>query len=794
MKRPCARSSYALPAAVAATAWLVLAASAQTPAPAPRITPATAPEKAELRLEFEGAPLEIVLQNYSDVTKRTLLLGPNVPNVNITLRSQGFLSRAEYLEAIRSVLAMHGVALIAEGEKFVRVVPGNKAREEPMPILEDADREALGETSRLVSQLIKLKHIEFAEADKAIKPLLHSARGQIHHFELINSLMVTDTEANVRRMLQMIEHLDVPVPVHEEPAVVKIEFAKASEIKAKLEEVIAESQAEARKTVTVSRPAPSGSPRMTARPVPGVVRAPRPTAPPTAPPTPQTSEEIFELAERGIIRGRVHIVADDRTNVLIIITRPENMEFFRKIIDVLDKQTEPDFITQVIRLEHADAETVAATLNSLIGSSGKDAAGAPRGQDASDERVAALRDYVHQMRAAGSSETAEAVSKVGALSADNIKILSDKRINSLVVMASQGDMKAIVNIVDSMDIRLSQVLIETVIMEVQLGKNLQSGVDWVQQAMAVHRTRADGSRQVDYSFAGGGGGGSGTPREAAALTGSGSIAAGSGLTYYLTHFGVNIDAVLNLSAGDGRTRILSSPVIVTHDNTEASIDSSEERYFYKGKKWIGTTTEGRYEDDVDMRPVGLNLTVTPRINQKKFVVMEITQKIDEVAGEQQIGDTTWPTVLSREMSASVAVQNRETIILGGLVRNHQTTTRRGIPGLYRIPIIGRLFGFKRTEHSRSEIIVFLTPYVLDTEREIAQESRRRKESGDTSEINMGRWSGSELVGDGSAAVPRETAEEQYRRRRREALAADAREAERILDLEMKVLQNASAEP
>ncbi len=732
--KPIART---IPALLAAAGLLLLLPCRETTA-----------QQRQPRLAFDSATLDIVLQDYSEATGRTLLMAPKLPTVSITLRSQGALTQEEYVEAIQSVLAMHGVVLIPEGEKFVRVVPGKSAREEPMPIREDDTRDELGDTSRLVSQLIALKHIEFSEADRAIKPLLHSARGTVNHFERINSILVTDTEANVRRMLQVLRHLDQPVEIREEPNIVSIRFAKASEIKSKLEEIIAESQREQKKTVTVPRPSPTGPPRVVAqpqprtKPVPGVIRAPRP-ARPEPEPTPETVQEIIELAERGIIRGSVQIVADDRTNILIIITRPENMAFFRKIVDVLDIETAPDFVTKVIRLEHADAETVAGTLNTLIGQGGKDQSGAPvRGDGVPDDRVAALRDYAARMQKSAAGEPT--VSKIGELSADNITILSDKRTNSLLIMASKSDLAAIEDIIGSMDIQLSQVLIEAVIMDVQLDDTLQTGMDWVQQAMVRYRNTATGL-QPDHAFAGGGGGGTFKPRDVTALTDTGAIAPGSGLTYYITHFGLNIDAVLGMSASDGRTRIISSPVVVTHDNTEAKIESAMERYFYKGKKWIGTATEGRYEDDVEMRRVGLHLSVTPRINQKRFVVMDINQRIEDIVGTQAIGDTQWPTVQSREMSASIAVQDRETIVLGGLIREKEERTRRGIPFLYRLPLVGWMFGHRGQDRSRSEIIVFITPYVMDTEADIAGESRRRQRATHTQPLWQKSWSDSALA-------------------------------------------------
>ncbi len=712
-----------------------------------------AEDEPRLRLAFDQAPLEIVLQDYGETKERTLLRAPNLPDVSVTLRSQDYMSLAEYLEAIRSVLSMHGVALVPEGENFVRVIPGKNAREHPLLIREDEERADLRETGAIASQLIALSHVGIEEADQAIRPLLHSEYGQIDHYERIHSILVTDTEANIARVLHMIDHIDTPFAIREEPNVMRIRYAQASEIKAKLEEIIADMQEEHAQAVEVARPAAAGPPRMERQEAqrdtpPGVIRPRRPadaSDEPEPEPGPEAIAELAERADPGIIRGRVHIVADDRTNVLIIITRPENMSFFERIVDVLDVETEPDFITEVLPLEHADANDMADKLNTLIGDDRGDRPDGPRldGEDAED-RAAALRDYVAELRQAAPDDPdlpgLPEISRVGELSADNIKILPDERTNSLMIMATKGDMAALKEIVASMDIRLSQVLIEAVIMEVQLSDSVQTGMDWVQQAMTRYGRRGDGIREARYAFAGGGGSGDTPPRDVSTFADAPPAHRG-GLTYYFTHFGLNLDTVLRMSADDADTRIVSSPVIVTHDNTEATIDSAEERYFLSGRSWVGTATDGRWEDDVDVRKVGLNLTVTPRINQERFVVMEIVQRMEELGPPQTIDDTEWPTVLTREMEASVAVQDRQTIVLGGLVQQYDEQTRRGIPFLYKLPLVGPLFGFQRMEESQTEIIVFITPYVMNTEEEIAREAGKRRDATHARELWLEQWSG-----------------------------------------------------
>lgn len=263
--------------------------------------------------------------------------------------------------------------------------------------------------------------------------------------------------------------------------------------------------------------------------------------------------------------------------------------------------------------------------------------------------------------------------------------------------------------------------------------------------------RENGGRAPLFSFAGGGGGGTLTPQDATSL--ASTFSTGGGLTYYLTQFGLNIDAVIKLSSTDNRSKILSSPVILTTDNKEAKIDVSTEKYFYKGTSYVGYNGQNQQSvPNVEARKVGLNLTVTPRINAKKFVVMEITQKIESADKKQTIAGSDgvandWPIVESRELTASVSVRSGETIILGGLMENTIGQDTSMIPWLGRIPILGIPFRSSTDRNLRSEIVVFITPYVLDSPEEIEAESIRRKSNLTAAQDSMWEkgWSDSKLA-------------------------------------------------
>ena len=702
------------------------------------------------RLNFSEAPLDIVLADYSEKTGRTLLRAPGLPTPTFTLRSQGDLTIGEYLKAVETVLTMHGVGLVEYGDRFMRVVPIAAIRRESMDIFEAMpEGVVLDRTGTMISQMVALRHIDIQEATAAIEPM-RNEKGQIHAFERTNTIMITDYASNINRMLQVIRMLDHPIEAREEPNIIQIRFARAAEIKQRLEEIIADSQRD-QQQATAPRQRASGAPGVD-RSAPsgpaGVIRPSRVREAETDAGGGVADAMLIAEAQRGIIRGRVQIIADDRTNLLIIITRPENMAFFERIVAVLDVETTPDVTVEVVRLEFANAEEIAGMLNNLIGATSREErrvpAGDADGEGAQSRRLAEIEAALRRQE-----RDAEATrrSSVGELSKENITILSDKRTNSLILMARRGDIETIKDIVRDMDRMLAQVLIEAVILEVTLDDTIETGVSWIQQALTTYTQNSRGERSPIMSFAGGGGGSTGTMTPQDVNTLSTTDLSRSGLGYFFTLFDLNVHAVLRASATDSRSRVVSTPALLTTDNTEATLSSTERIYVFEGTTFVGTATDSRtarYRQE----DVGLTLTVRPQINENHVVMMEITQEISEP------GDITNPDTdnlagqrisINRKIQASIAVRSGQTIVLGGQVRERDSRTRTKVPVLGDIPIVGRMFNSDTRGSGRSETIVFITPYVLDTPDKVAEETERRRDSLNIDGMWQRGWSGSELA-------------------------------------------------
>lgn len=738
-------STIPLPAQGPPPPFAPTAAEAQSGPSGALPTPEQAASSEKLvALNFRDAPLDMVLQFYADLTGRTLLKSPGI-NATITLRGQTRLTEAEALQAIEAVLAMNNVSLVTMGTKFLKVVQPTAVRQEGMPIRAGMPDKPFPETDQLISQIITLKYIEIAEAQTIIQSFLHGY-GKILTLERANALLITDTASNLQRIMEILEYLDQPTEAKVETRIYELKYAEAAKIASRLNELIQDAQAKEEKP-RVAAPAQI-------EPPPGVIRA---RMPPGVPQQPEAAAAEAALAERGIVQGKVKIIADDRTNIMIVISRPSNFAFFDKIVAILDRPVEPEIVVRVFALEYAKAEEIAGILNEFVGAAKTETKTAVPQASAAEGAAApaasqALQDYV-AARAAAEARLRQAVgeekAKIGQLSA-NTRILADKRTNSLLLMGTKADVAALEDVIDRLDTMLAQVLIEAVILEIGLTKSLSYGVDWLQRSMSVYAGQSQGKaggvvvRQPLFSFGGGQRLSDGTTfKDGSTIQRNDPILDAGSLSYFATLFDLNIDAVIRMAAGSSDARILSTPVILTTDNTEAKIIVGEERPVVTS---TSTSVAGQQTSSYEYRNIGINLTVTPRINPQRVVVMEISQTADNVGGFEVIDGNNVPIITKREMSAQIAVASRSTIVLGGLVSTDRRKTRAKVPILGDIPILGTIFRSDTDKDNRTELMVLLTPYVMTSPEEALAETERLHKSTRMARTKWYRgWSDSPLT-------------------------------------------------
>jgi Flp pilus assembly secretin CpaC len=215
------------------------------------------------------------------------------------------------------------------------------------------------------------------------------------------------------------------------------------------------------------------------------------------------------------------------------------------------------------------------------------------------------------------------------------------------------------------------------------------------------------------------------------------------VTGYFTVFDWNTDFILKAVQNDSNARLMSSPRVTTMDNKEATLEATDRIY------WTGETTHYASSDytsqSIKSEDIGIKLTVTPRINNKGYITLTVEHEIQTNDGYTELNGSQYPLLNTRKMGADVAVQSGETVVLGGLAQNSVTKSSTKVPILGSIPLLGWLFRHEADEHTRTEIIVFLTPRVLDTPAQMEDDARNAKASIDTDGVWDPTWSSSRLA-------------------------------------------------
>ncbi len=676
-----------------------------------------------MQVRYQNTQLDLLLQEIGSRTGKVILRDPAVQDVPITLISKTPMKVSEFLKAAESLLAMNNIALVPFREDFIKVVPLAGVERAGAPLKLDSGEEQ-GDEAQVISQMITLKHLDYSEVQNLITERL-SQNAKVQVMERNNSLLITDTRSNIGRIQKILGVLDRPAEVRESVKIYQLSNANATDIKSQLEVLIEESQQNQNTgtgTRTTTRVAAPVTPR-------GVIRAGG-NSPATTASTEGGSSDTGPAP--GLIQGNVQIVADERTNVLIIISRPENDDFFAEMIAALDKKVDPEVIVRIHNLQFADAEEVSATLNELIGAASAD----NDGPDVSNEpatgnvRGQSVRDFIRQENTAATTannnnnnnETNANIIQMG----ENTRILADIRTNSLILMGRSKDLEVIEDVIRQLDIMLAQVAVRAVIMEVILSDNIAYGVDWLQRTLTVNDVENVNGvpiREPVFSFAGGQRVESSTDFTDLSDVGLDLPVNSGGLTYFSTFYDFNLDVILRLAQGSSEAKVIATPIIITTDNTEASIKVGERRAI---PTTTATTIGGSVQSSFEYENIGLDLTVTPRINPQGVVIMEVTQTAENVAGNTIIDGNEVPIITSRELEASVAIRSGGTLALGGLVREDKRDSVSQVPILGSIPILGALFRSTSKETVRTELLVLISPEVLVSAEEAENLTRQLK--------------------------------------------------------------------
>ena len=392
-------------------------------------------------------------------------------------------------------------------------------------------------------------------------------------------------------------------------------------------------------------------------------------------------------------------VPDARTNSVMVTTTAEQMDAVGKLIEQLDRDI-ADFAedTRIFTLEHADAANVAGVLNELLSTELFERQAATRTNFIGGGFGGFGGGFGGRSSAAGAlgsgAQTADAARGL----TGNVKIVADEETNALLITTFVRNFPAVEKLVKQLDVLLPQVLIEAQIIEVTLDDDSVFGVEWMWE---------QGTTLNDKTY------------QQEGTTDFGLTDEIFGLKYGILSSKLN--AMLHALTKDTKVNILSTPRIMTKNNQEAIINVGQAVPFLVSTQ---ETATGGILTSTDFRDVGVILTVTPRINRSGTVSLDVNQQINSLV-EFTLFDA--PIISTREASAFVTIKDKQTMVIGGMIKDDKTETVHKTPILGDIPLLGKLFRRKDMRVEKTELMVFITPHVVYTDADADRVTAEQRE-------------------------------------------------------------------
>lgn len=515
-----------------------------------------------------------------------------------------------------------------------------------------------------VTRIVQVTYLDANDVSNLLKQF-SSSYGQIIPYPATNVLIIGDSANNINRMLEILDQIDQP---GNEQAMefIKLNNASAQDIAKTVNEIY---QAQAQQQ--------GGQPQ-------GAAARRRAGA---------------GAASTG---NQIKIIAVDRLNSVVVIAPSSEMPDVRDLIAKLDVKAEQGGGTiHVYYLSYADAEQLASTLGGFTQGAGQRRTGQPAtpGQPA------------------GGAATVGTVEFEG-----GIKITPDKATNSLIIVSSGGDYNTLKALIRKLDVPRRQVYVEAIIMEVSVDKVRDLGLSW----HALNEVGNDG-----VAFGGQALGGVNTltlgTSQPPALPGlflgalSHPVELGGGVSVF------GIGALMKALQSDESVNILSTPNILTSDNEDAEIVVGQNVPFITGQT---ATTGGNVLTSIERQDVGVTLKLTPQINANNYVRLKIQQESSSVQQSAPAGlNVNQQGLITRKRSAktTVMVKDRQTVVIGGLMSDELDESQSKLPILGDLPILGWLFKASTKTARKTNLLLFLTPYVINTREDMDLYTNKREE-------------------------------------------------------------------
>jgi general secretion pathway protein D len=673
------------------------------PAPVSTPPPSTAPAPGTastptIVFNFDNADIEVVIQAAAEIVGFNYVLAPAARGRKVTVQTIGKIAGDDVFNVLLTILDVNGLAAVRSGSLY-RIIPREGAPQSPIRTVVGREADPSRAGDEMLTQIVPLRYINAQDAVTLLRPFVAGQGAVISHRET-NLIIITDTAANIRRLLDILKLADVQVAV-DELQIIPVRNADAQDLALLLNQIFATGRLRsgaAALGLTVTPPAGPAAP--------GAPTAPRPPGTDAGP----------SAADRAPL-----IVAERRSNSLVVHARKPEMDTILQLVAKLDVDIYGGQRVFIYFVENSKAKELAATLEAIYGR--PDRAGAAQGA-----RAATAAGYLgpggqpsplSQLPATTARPAAAgALAGEGGQALTDLRFIADDVTNAVIVTTYPRLWKDIEETIKKLDRMARQVLIEVLAAEVVLTDDTKLGIEWAVRSGKFAITNTQNSLPSSNIGT--------TPSfpPQGLIPGAGSL--GGGLVpvgfNMFTFAASEFIAALNALATENRVNILSSPSIMTSENKKAVINVSTSVPIVTSQQVpvsAGGATGNSITQTVEYKDAGIILTVTPRIGEGGTVSLDVKQEVNDV-GENEPPPINSPRFRKREAETSVVLLNNQTLVLGGLIQNKRTWIRTGIPFLNRIPVLGYLFGSTEEKIEKTELLMLITPRVVGTALDAAR--------------------------------------------------------------------------
>ncbi|MBB1273862.1 type II secretion system secretin GspD [Psychromonas sp. SR45-3] len=584
---------------------------------------ATLVQAAEYSASFKNADLNEFINIVGKNLQKTIILDPAVRG-KINVRSYDLLNEQQYYQFFLNVLEVYGFAVVEMDNGVLKVIKAKDAKVAAIPVVDDGSR---FKGDEMVTRVVPVINVSVRELAPLLRQLNDSAGGgNVVHYDPSNVIMITGRASVVNRLVKIIQRVDKAGD--QEVDIVKLEYASALEMVNMINSIQQ---------------------------------------------TPKTSKN----STSSVLKPR--LVADERTNSVIVSGEPKTRARVIKLVRSLDNELKNNGNTRVFYLKYANAKEVVDVLTGV--SKGiEDASG---GQSGSSKNMSSLNIQAHEGT------------------------------NAIVISAQPALMSSLSSIIRQLDIRRAQVLVEAIVVEVSEGNGINLSVQWASTAGAGTQFKDNGITASElatgvYAI-------NNDEDDYEDLASSLASIAGGVAGYVGSDWGVILQA---LSTTTG-SNILATPSLTTLDNQEASFIVGDEVPVLTGS--TSSSSNDNPFQTIERREVGIKLKVTPQINEGDSVQMVIEQEVSNIKGKTSV-DVIFAT---RAVKTTVLAKSGETIVIGGLIDETVNETVDKVPLLGDIPYLGQLFRSTKSSTKKRNLMIFLRATIIRDDQTMMELSQRK---------------------------------------------------------------------